>query len=522
LSHRGLHIVDWALLVIYAVGMVAIGLFYSRRQSNALHYFLGGGRMSPWVIGISLFATLFSTISYLSMPGEMIKNGPTYLFIFAAIPFSYVAVGHFLIPAFMQQRVISAYELLEVRLGSSVRTLGAMLFITLRLVWMTVLLYMAASAITIIIGLPPEQIGYVVFVTGIVTVLYTTLGGMRAVTVSDVALSLILLMGALATLIVTTWRLGGLSWFPTEWNPQWDRQPLFSFDPRVRVSVIGVILMNFLWQLCTAGGDQLAIQRYMSTRNAASAKRAFLIHSIASVVVSLLVCSIGFALMGYYGRFSQRLPPGETTASYADKLFPLFIANELPPGVSGLVVAALFAAAMSSLDSGMNSITAVVFRDVIERGRAPLEAGLRLARAQQLALIIGAIVVLMATQIGRIPGTFLELTKKTTNLFAAPIFGLFFLALFVRQADSFGAIIGTIYGCAAAVVVAYWDVLVGGEPVSFMWILPSSLFVQLGVAWSLSTIVSFTARRRRAAWAVSLLPLAAALGAFWVAHPQFK
>lgn len=507
----GLHPLDWTIVAVYCLGMIAIGYYFSRRQSGSADYFLGGSRMPSWVMGISLFVTLFSTISYLSMPGEMIKHGPTYLFIFLAIPFAYLVVGYVLIPAFMRHRVISAYELLEARLGGGVRTLGAGLFITLRLVWMAVLLYMASAAITVIIGLPVENIIYVLLATGIVSVVYTTLGGLRAVAISDVAQSLILFLGALCTLGIVTVRLGGISWVPTEWNPQWQSQPFFSFDPHVRVTVVGVVIMNFFWQLCTAGGDQTAIQRYMSTRDAASARRAFLIHSIMGVVVSLLVCLIGFALMAYYTRFPELLPVGTTIAGDADRLFPSFISSQFPIGMCGLVVAALFAAAMSSLDSGVNSITAVVSRDLLERGARPMPDHVtQVRRARVLALVIGGTAIALATQVGNIPGSFLEITKKTTNLFAAPIFGLFVLALFMRRAGAFGATIGTVYGLATGSLVAYWDVLTGSAPISMMWIIPPSLGMQLLVAALLGSRPSGL-RQGWAIWTLALLPLAVVL-----------
>lgn len=518
---QNLHPIDWTILIAYCLGMIVIGYYYSRRQSDSADYFLGGSRMPSWVMGISLFATLFSTITYLSLPGEMIKHGPTYLFIFLAIPFAYLVVGHVLIPAFMRHRVISAYELLEARLGGKVRTLGAGLFIMLRLIWMAVLLYMASAAITVIMGLEPGNTIYVVLVTGVVSVVYTTLGGLRAVAISDVIQSMILFLGAVFTLGIVTYRLGGLSWVPTEWNPQWQSQPFFSLDPHVRVTVVGVVIMNFFWQLCTAGGDQTAIQRYMSTRDAGSARRAFLIHSIMGVVVSLVVCLIGFALMAYYSRFPELLPAGENISSQADRLFPSFISNQFPVGLCGLAVSALFAAAMSSLDSGVNSITAVVTRDLLDRGdRPPPDQATQVKRARVLAVSIGVTAILLATQVSNVPGSFLEVTKKTTNLFAAPIFGLFVLALFVSHVGAFGAAVGTVYGLATGCLVAYWDVLTGQAPVSMMWILPPSLGVQILIARLLAGVQAGRGRRVVLSWVLVLLPLAALLLILRQLHPS--
>ena len=514
MNYNGFHPIDWAILVVYAAGLIGIGYIYSRRQANTSDYFIGAGRIPSWVMGISLFSSLFSAGSYLAMPGEMIKHGPTYLFHFLAIPFAYLVVGYVLIPAFMRERVISAYELLEKRLGRGIRTLGALLFVVLRLIWMTVLLYMGATAITVIFGFPLEYAFHVTLAIGAISVVYTSMGGIRAIMISDIVQSAILVLGTLFTLGVVTWSLKGFSWFPTEWNPQWKLQPVFSLDPHVRISLIGVIVMSFFWQVCTAGGDQIAIQRYMSTQDARSARRAFLFHSIMVVVVSLLVCSLGFALMEFYARFPELLPNGLTAGGSADRLFPFFIANQLPVGIRGLVAAALLSASMNGLDAGVNAITAVVTRDFLHRkDQVAPDNKTHVLRARLLALGIGGTAVFLSTQVANITGSFLDINKKTTNLFAAPIFGLFVLALFIKRANAFGASIGTIYGFTVAFGIAFWDLLTGLETLSFMWIMPPALATQLSIAFLLSGLRLETGRSRVAAWTLSLLPLAGAFGA---------
>ncbi len=509
-TRSGLHVVDWCFVAVYAFGMMGIGAWYARREKDDSDYFIGDGRMNTTLVGISLFATLFSTISYLSQPGEIIKHGPFILFIFLSIPIAYYVVTRMLIPVYMRHRVVSAYQLLDSSLGPGIRRLGAALFILLRLVWMSVLIFMASSAIAVIIGLPSDQVYWVIAGTGLVAVFYTTLGGLRAVVISDVVQTFILLLGALCTLWIVSWRLGGLSWIPTSWNPHWDVQPIFSFDPHVRVTVIGVIVMNFFWQICTAGGDQLAIQRYMATRDADAARRAFLINSILGVGISLLVATIGFALVGYYTRFPELLPRGESIDSYADQLFPNFIGTQLPIGLSGLVVSALFAAAMSSVDSGINSITAVVLHDFLRGFQKRLPEKKRVLLARWLALGIGLCVVLVASLVGGIPGSFLELTKKTTNLFAGPIFGLFFLAVIYRKSNPLGAWVGTVWGFLTSLTIAYWDSLTGLRPLSFMYIIPPALVVQIGTAIILAKFSLPDSVRTKAVIALilCLMPLA--------------
>ena len=191
---EGLHIVDWVLIVLYAMVTIGLGVYFSRRQTSAKEYFVGSGHMNPVLIGVSLFATLLSTISYLSMPGEAAGKGPVVALGMLALPLVYFVVAYGLLPVYMKHRVTSAYELLETRLGLSVRLLGAAMFLALRLVWMTLLIYLAAKAMVVMMGISASWIPIIVMGTGIVSIVYTTLGGLRAVVVTD-AMQTVLLFG---------------------------------------------------------------------------------------------------------------------------------------------------------------------------------------------------------------------------------------------------------------------------------------------------------------------------------------
>lgn len=487
----GLHFLDWVFVGIYAVAVVAIGLYYARRQKDSGEFFTGGGNMSPTLIGVSLFVTLFSTISYLSQPGEIIKHGPVILFGMLGAPIAFLVVGYILIPRFMQFRVTSAYELLENRLGLGIRLLGASLFILLRLVWMTLMVYLTSTVLTFILGWNADAVPWVAASCGMVAIVYTSIGGIRTVVVTDFMQSVLLFIGAVLTLALITIQMKGVGWFPTEWAESWDRQPLFSFDPHVRVTVLGSILAAFVWQVATAGGDQTAIQRYMSTRDAAAARRSYLITICCQILIAITLTTVGFALLGFFNASPEKLPAGMDVRSGADMLFPLFIGAHLPVGVSGLVVVALFAAVMSSVDSGLNSIAAVVQTDFIDRlAKARLSPRKHLWTSRLLSLTIGVLVVTASSLMEKVPGNFLEVTQKTTNLLVTPIFGLFFLALFIPFARPIGAVAGCAAGIYTAVMIGYWDVITGGAPLSFQWIGASALAVNLTVSCSVSWLAT--------------------------------
>ncbi len=495
----GLQAVDWIIIALYAAGTIGLGWYYGRRQTSTQEYFVGNRQMNPILIGVSLFATLLSTITYLASPGEMIGKGPAVSIAYmAAQPLAFVIVGYFVIPAYMRQRVTSAYELLEDKLGLGVRLLAAVMFLVLRLMWMSLLVYTAAAAMTVMLGVGEESILLIVLVTAMVSVTYTSLGGLRAVVITDLIQTILLLGGALLVIATITMRMGGFGWYPTKWQPQWDHQPLFSFDPKTRISVIGQIIRVAVWYVCTAGGDQTAIQRFMATSDARAARKSFLMQLIVALTVGATLWHVGFALMGYFQANPDVLPTGMTLADSADSIFPHYIAFHLPVGVSGLVVAAMFAAAMSSIDSGVNSMTAVISTDFLKRfGKQPKTERAELLLAKLIAVAIGAIVVVgSAWFIGDVQGNITAMTGKTSELMTAPLFALFFFARFVPFATPIGAAVGAICGVATATLIAFSGPIFGmdlstGEaldPISFMWVSPASLSVSLAVGTLVSLI----------------------------------
>jgi SSS family solute:Na+ symporter len=501
----GLTRLDWVIIGLYAVAVLGAGWYYSRRQKSTAEYFVGSGMMNPWLVGISLFATLLSTVSYLSYPGEAIAKGPLWLSGLAHIPVSLLIVCYLIIPAFRRQRVISAYELLENRLGYGIRALGACMFIFMRLVWMSLLVYMAAEAMSIMFGIPEEDqskwIPWIVLGTGLVAVVYSSMGGMRAVVYTDLMQSVLLFGGALLVIATVTYHFGGFSWFPTQWQGHWDEQPIFDFDPSTRVTMVGVFIMGILWCVCTAGGDQTAVQRFMSTKDVSAARRSYVTSICAAALIMLTLFVVGFGLMAYVRENPTVLPAGMSLERNADSIFPRYIAYHLPPGVSGLIVAAMFAAGMSSIDSGVNSITAVVLTDFLDRfGLRPVTDRGHVLLAKGLAFTIGAIVVVGSSFMQHVPGNFTAVAQKTSSLFMTPIFGLFFFALFVPFARPIGVFAGALCGFATAVLIAFsgpifgFDPVTGYDPVSFIWINPAALAVNIAVG----TVVSLGCGRKSA------------------------
>ena len=507
---------DWAVIGVYALGMLSVGWYFSRRTKTGEDYLLGGRQMRPLTVGVSLFASLISTISYLALPGEMIKNGPMIVSVVLAYPLIGVVVGWLMIPFIMKLRVTSAYEILELRLGPAVRTLGSVLFLSLRLMWMSVIIYATTSKVLVpLLGLDPRATPLVCGALMLVTVVYTAMGGLRAVVITDVIQSVILFGAAIVTVATISVAMGGVgAWWPAQWPAHW-QEPVYGYDPTARVTMFGFVLATFTWYVCTSASDQIAIQRYLATRDARAARTVLFISLVADVLVTLLLAMVGLALLAYFQTFPHLIADAQTVLSDGDKLFPQFIVIGLPVGLSGLVVAGLLACAMSALSAGINSTCSVITVDVLDRFRAwrngsvgqafqpdcnpaggrpeslthnresrPREAEGETGRVKTLkyvSVFVGVVVVCLSLFVNLVQGNLLEVCYKVVNLLVAPLAGLFFLAMFVRWATGFGALVGAAFGLTTVIAVSYWKEITGIQGISFLWAMPLSLVVEVGV-----------------------------------------
>ena len=492
-SHRaGLHIIDWGVIALYVTAILWIGWRASRagKGKSTKEYFLGDRRFSSFTIGISMFVTIFSTISYLATPGEVSRYGPG-IFIGQLIetPLVFPIIGFWLVPALMKQRMVSLYEFFETRLGPSIRTLGACMFILYRLVWMALLMRIGSIALSVTLGFGPESIPAITVITGLIVIVYTSVGGLSGVMIAEVLQFFVLFAGAVAAIIIVTLRFHGFDWFPTAWNPQWPPQPMFSSDLTVRLTLFGAAIQAMMLDVAHSV-DQTQVQRYMASADVKQARRSVLIRLIGANATWTLLVLIGLAMISFYQRFPAAMPPGQTIASYADNLFPYFIAHELPVGLSGLVAAAILAAGMSGVSSAINSFTVVVLNDFIERRGARRKAEAERKRfAILLAFGIGLCVMAFSLLVIKlVPGNFLEVISRTIRLFIPLELGIVLIALWMRFATPFAVFWGIIYGFALGIVISYWTVFTGHKGISFTLYMPCILGIQM-IATSLCSLV---------------------------------
>jgi len=486
---------DWTVIVLYFVMMVTIGVYYSGRNKSFKDFVLGGKTMGFFSIGLSLFATMLSSLSYLSYPGEMIRYGPIIFAGMFAFPITHWVVGWYIIPKLMKEDVSSAYELLEKRLGLSIRLMASFFFVSLRFLWMATIIFATVdTAIGAMIEMTPVQRFMLSTLLLVSTLIYSSIGGLKAVVMTDVIQTFLLWIGAILTIVIISINLGSFSnWIPDHWLTHWS--PLkWGFNATERLTIGNAMLMLFIWYICTAGSDQMAIQRYLATRDLKAARKSFGIALLSNLFVKILLGLVGLALLAFFFKNPHLLKAGKGVLEQSDNFFPRFIVVGFPIGLAGLVFAGILAAAMSSLSGGLNSTAVVISEDWLKRFRKKnISTGNELKKIKVLSATVGIIVLVLSFGVGYLQGNLFDIIQKTANLVVAPLFVLFFMALFVPFSTEKGTFIAGLSSVIFAMSIAFGEFM----GIKTLWIMPASLIfgIVVGVIASYSEVLIL--RRRQ-------------------------
>lgn len=447
--------VNTAVLAVYLVFLVGVGVWFSRREKTTRDYFVAGQRIPWWAAGISIYATQLSAITFISTPAVSYATNwriaPAWLMILVMAPI----VVAFYLPFFRRLEVTTAYEYLERRFSIAVRLFGSGSFIAYQLARMAVVVFLPALTLSAITGL---DIYVCILLMGGLSTLYTVLGGMEAVVWTDVAQAIVLFGGmafGLVSVVVDAGGVGEVYRIASsghkldclDWN--WDVTALTTWTV-----VIGALALQF----GPYTTDQAVIQRYLTTRDEPAAARGIWLNGLVSVPFGLLFLALGTCFYVFFRSRPELLSVGMQN----DEVFPLFVARQLPPGISGLVIAGAFAASMSSLDSGMHSVATAITTDFYGRFRA----GASDRRNFILARIVTVVVGLLGTGIACALAAYdirslFFFFQKVLGLVGSGLAGVFILGIFTRRSHAAGVLTGAI---VSAFVVAY---LTWFTPVSF-------------------------------------------------------
>ncbi len=436
---------NWTVLALYLAGMLGVGFYFMKRESGGDDFFRAGGRVPWWAAGISIYATMLSAITYMAIPAKAYATNWTYYPMLVTILLVTWPVIKCYLPHFRRLNLTSAYEYLELRFNAATRLLASGLFIVFMVARMALVLYLPSLALTAVTGI---DIRTCILLMGLITIVYCTMGGVEAVIWGDVIQGIILVGGAFfAAFYLFSHTEGGFGGAMTLALAD-DKMRLFEWSLDYRnvtfwVAIVGGMANN----LISYTSDQTVIQRYLTTKDVGSAKKSILTNGVMCVFVSVVFYLIGTGLYTFYKTNPAQL---DFTMQKGDAIFPFFMMSQLPQGLAGLLIAAVFAATMSTISSNINSISTAFGIDFVKRFRPSIsdKAMLRTARATCVACgLIGiGIALLMATWDIL---SLLDYFNTILGLLTSGLGGLFLMGVFLPRIGGKAALAGFLLGTVA-------------------------------------------------------------------------
>jgi len=443
----GLGTANWLVIIVYLIAMLGVGLYFTKKAGkNTDEFFTAGGKIPAWAAGFSIYATTLSAITYMSTPEQAFLTDWSYaagnLAIFAIIPI----LIYFYIPFFRKLNVTSAYEYLEARFGASLRVVGSLLFILFHIGRVAIVVYLPTLAITSVSDINPIMVASII---GVLCIIYTFLGGMEGVIWSDVIQGIILLGGAILVIVVgVNYINGGFSTIVTDALENDKLITAENFQFGTAAAAIPIIFLGSIFNnLHQYTASQDVVQRYQTTSSIKETNKSLWTNGALALITIPIFYGMGTMLYSYYSN-SGGLPEEVNTSA----IVPYFIVTTLPAGVAGLLIAAIFAAAQSTISSSLNSISACVITDFKQRF---------FEKQKGNDVLLARLVVIIAGVLGMAAALYLVSTNRAetwnlfldiTGLFGVPIAAVFALGILTKRANTPGVFIGL----GTAAIVAYF------------------------------------------------------------------
>jgi len=491
--------VNYIVLFGYLLAMVGVGVYFAKKNKNTDDFFRGGKHIVWWAAGCSIFATMLSSLTYTGIPSKAFAQDMVYMVGNFMIPVVAVLVVYVALPFFRQIDATSAYEYLEKRFSLPVRLFGSLSFTVYHIFRMAVVMSLTGLALAAATPLTPAQS---VLLMGVLSIIYCTMGGIEAVIWTDTIQTVVLLGGAvLAMVLLITGVDGGIGGFiETAGSAGKFRVANFHWDITSARIALWVIVLGAIGQnVSSYTADQAVVQRYMTTSSRKRAARSIWTAAILAIPATLLFFGIGAALFAFYSSHPERLDPTITT----DQVFPLFIANEMPVGIAGLIVAGVFAAAQSTVSTSMNSTATTIITDFMRPFNACKSERSYLNAARWFTFLMGVLgtllgLVFVNPEIKSLFDAFI----KVIGLFMGVLGGLFVLGVATRRAHGRGAFVGALVGAGAMFCLWKFSRVNGyfytftGITTCFVVGYLVSLIVPAGIEKDLRGLTLFTLERR--------------------------
>ncbi|MDE5416718.1 cyclically-permuted mutarotase family protein [Labilibaculum sp. DW002] len=443
---------NWLVLILYMFGMLYLGYFFMKKEKSSDDFFKGGGRIPWWAAGMSIFATMLSAITFMAIPAKTFATDWKYYPMAITILVMAFPVVKYYLPFFRRLKVTTAYEYLEQRFNYSTRLLASSLFIIFMIARMALVLFLPSLALTVVTGI---DIYICIVLMGVITTIYCTMGGVEAVVWGDVIQGFVLMGGAI---LAVFFLVGGLE---GGWNQlieiSMDNSKFTILDSSLDLTkaTIWVVLIGGLANnLISYSSDQTVIQRYLTTKDEKSAGKSIVLNGFLSIFVSLIFYLIGTALFAYYSESPDQL---HYAMENPDSLFPYYIMTKLPMGLAGLLIAAIFAATMSTVSSNINSLSTAFTSDIYQHFFKGSSDKTVLYVARLSGVIFGGLgivlAILMATW--NILSLF-DYFNYILGLLASGLGGLFVMGIFMKRIHSKAALIGFFTGTIILVALSQY------------------------------------------------------------------
>lgn len=456
----GFTTLDYFVLFAYLIASAGLGLLVGRGQKSLQDYFLGGGRMPWWAISFSIVATETSTLTFIGAPAIAYAGDLTFLQVAMGYVAGKLLVSFILIPAYLDGRVSTAYELLNVRFGGRVRSASALVFQVTRSLSDGVRLFATALVLTVVTEISDS---WTIGIIGAITVVYTFYGGMRAVVINDVVQLFVYVGGAIVAYVIL---IGSI---PEGWSQvlavSGDHLRAFDFGLAFDrpYTFWGAFIGGAFLTFATHGADQMMVQRYLTCGSRRGSQKALILSGVVVFAQFALFLIIGVLLHTFY----QLFPLGREVEQ-ADQIFPIFIVEHIPSGLSGLIIAAIFAAAMSTLSSSLNSLASSSVHDFYRPYIAPKASQSHYLWVARLMTLLWGVALIGISFLAKGWGSVLETGLTIASITMGSVLGIFLLGMLSRRAGERAALAGMIAGLAVMMGVKFltpiawtWFVLIG-------------------------------------------------------------
>lgn len=441
-----MHLIDLIIFFLFTGGIVVFGCSFFNKKLSSDEFTSAGRSLPGWVVGMSIFATYVSSISYLGYPGNAYSSNWNAFVFSLSIPIASYFAAKYFVPFYRNQGSVSAYSFLEERFGTWARLYASACYLLTQIARMGSILFLLALPMNLLMG---WNIQLVIIFTSIAIIIYSMLGGIKAVIWTEAIQGFILIGGALICLVVLLFSMPEGPTQTFEMAISDHKFDLGSFSTDLSTSTFWVCLIYGIFtNLQNYGIDQNYVQRYHTAKNEKEAKFSALFGGYLFIPVSAIFFLIGTALYTYYQVYPELLPAEGIKADY---VFPLFIVNQLPTGLTGLLIASIFAAGMSTVATSVTSSSTIILTDYYQRIRKQTSDRERLWVLKVASLVIGVLGILIALALVNVD-SILDAWWKLSSIFSGGMLGLFLLGYLAKKAKNIDAAIGVICG---AIVIAW-------------------------------------------------------------------